>query len=195
MSSVSGKQRNDWSEQEDTTLAEIVLNHLRIGSTQLKAFEEASQRLITRSVAACGFRWNSTIRKKIKDQIENARKLNKANVNDKPVTLNGLSTSGDTDTKSVNKTEKRADKVTNLDIMEQLLAPDRVKELAEYMQALSANISLFQRMRGSLEEKDREINNLKETIEGMQIKSQRLEYLEEKWREFSTFAERVRLNG
>ncbi|WP_240375157.1 RsfA family transcriptional regulator [Bacillus piscicola] len=69
-----GISRQDaWSDDDDITLAEIVLRHVREGSTQLAAFEEASQKL-SRTAAACGFRWNACIRKKYEAAIELARK-------------------------------------------------------------------------------------------------------------------------
>lgn len=60
---MSEKLRKDhWSEEEDKTLAELVLTFIREGKTQIKAFEEASNTL-GRTKQACGFRWNKTLRK------------------------------------------------------------------------------------------------------------------------------------
>lgn len=44
------------------------MRHIREGSTQLAAFEEVGQR-IARTAAACGFRWNSCVRKRYDDAI------------------------------------------------------------------------------------------------------------------------------
>jgi prespore-specific regulator len=53
-------------------LAEVTLRHIREGSTQLAAFEEVGEK-IGRTSAACGFRWNSFVRKKYETAIQNAK--------------------------------------------------------------------------------------------------------------------------
>src|SRR5690625_1502385 len=71
------KLRQDgWSKDDDILLAEIVLSHIRNGKTQLDAFKLAGEKL-SRTPAACGFRWNATIRQQYEDAIylaKNARK-------------------------------------------------------------------------------------------------------------------------
>ncbi|NGQ93694.1 RsfA family transcriptional regulator [Brevibacillus sp. SYP-B805] len=56
-------RQDAWTEDDDLVLAEVTLRHIREGGTQLAAFEEVGQRL-GRTAAACGFRWNSTVRKR-----------------------------------------------------------------------------------------------------------------------------------
>lgn len=73
---MSGQRQDAWTAEEDLVLAEIVLNHIRQGSTQLAAFDEVGQKL-SRTSAACGFRWNSTIRKKYEKAIALAKKERK----------------------------------------------------------------------------------------------------------------------
>lgn len=73
---ATGRQ-DAWTMDEDRLLAEIVLEHIRAGSTQLKAFEEVGGKL-ARTAAACGFRWNSFVRKKYKNEIAQAKKERKA---------------------------------------------------------------------------------------------------------------------
>ncbi len=65
-------RQDAWSEDEDLLLAEVVLRHVREGSTQLAAFEEIGIKL-NRTAAACGFRWNSLIRKKYEAAIQIAK--------------------------------------------------------------------------------------------------------------------------
>ncbi|SIT02771.1 RsfA family transcriptional regulator [Alicyclobacillus vulcanalis] len=74
MASVEkGPVRSDaWTPEDDERLAQLVLRHIRTGSTQLKAFEEAAQQL-GRTAAACGYRWNGVIRKRYQDEIEAAK--------------------------------------------------------------------------------------------------------------------------
>lgn len=57
------KVRQDaWLKENDELLAEAVLRHVKEGSTQLNAFEEAGDAL-NRTAAACGFRWNAVVRR------------------------------------------------------------------------------------------------------------------------------------
>ena len=65
-------RQDAWSEDEDLLLAEVVLRHIREGGTQLAAFEEIGIKL-NRTAAACGFRWNSLIRKKYEAAIQIAK--------------------------------------------------------------------------------------------------------------------------
>lgn len=69
-------RQDAWSNDEDLLLAEIVLRYIREGGTQLQAFEEVGKRL-SRTAAACGFRWNSYVRKQYKSGIELAKKQRK----------------------------------------------------------------------------------------------------------------------
>lgn len=69
-------RQDAWNSDEDLILAEVVLRHIREGSTQLAAFEEVGRQL-SRTSAACGFRWNSAIRKKYEAAIELAKKQRK----------------------------------------------------------------------------------------------------------------------
>lgn len=75
---MTAARQDAWSDQEDIVLANIVLSHIRDGSTQLKAFEEAGTTL-NRTSAACGFRWNSNVRKKYTTEIDLAKEQKKKN--------------------------------------------------------------------------------------------------------------------
>ncbi|MFT4416111.1 sporulation-specific transcriptional regulator GerR [Fredinandcohnia humi] len=69
-------RQDAWTQDEDLLLAEVVLRHIREGGTQLGAFEEVG-RTLSRTAAACGFRWNSYVRKQYKSGIELAKKQRK----------------------------------------------------------------------------------------------------------------------
>lgn len=73
---MSSTRQDAWSPDEDLLLAEVVLKNIREGGTQLLAFEEVGKRL-SRTAAACGFRWNSYVRKQYKAGIELAKKQRK----------------------------------------------------------------------------------------------------------------------
>ncbi|MFC4778481.1 RsfA family transcriptional regulator [Paenibacillus sp. GCM10023252] len=65
---MTAVRQDAWSPDDDLILAEVTLRHIRDGSTQLAAFEEVGER-IGRTSAACGFRWNSCVRKRYEDAI------------------------------------------------------------------------------------------------------------------------------
>lgn len=59
------KERKDtWTKEHDELLVKLVMDHLKNGSTQTKAFKEAAETL-NRTTAACGYRWNASLRKKL----------------------------------------------------------------------------------------------------------------------------------
>ncbi|WP_449539908.1 sporulation-specific transcriptional regulator GerR [Ferdinandcohnia sp. Marseille-Q9671] len=73
---MTSTRQDAWTQDEDLLLAEVVLRHIREGGTQLGAFEEVG-RALSRTAAACGFRWNSYVRKQYKSGIELAKKQRK----------------------------------------------------------------------------------------------------------------------
>ncbi|RHW36514.1 RsfA family transcriptional regulator [Neobacillus notoginsengisoli] len=73
---MSSTRQDAWTADEDLLLAEVILRHIREGGTQLQAFEEVGRQL-SRTSAACGFRWNSHVRKQYKSGIEHAKKQRK----------------------------------------------------------------------------------------------------------------------
>ncbi|QQK76738.1 RsfA family transcriptional regulator [Salicibibacter cibarius] len=73
---MTALRQDAWSEEEDLMLAEIVLKNIREGRTQLQAFEEVGKKL-ERTSAACGFRWNATIRKKYDEAVKIAKQQKK----------------------------------------------------------------------------------------------------------------------
>ncbi|SEN08146.1 RsfA family transcriptional regulator [Lihuaxuella thermophila] len=66
------KRQDAWTPEDDMVLAEVTLRHIRDGGTQLSAFEEVAEKL-GRTPAACGFRWNSSVRKKYEAAIQIAK--------------------------------------------------------------------------------------------------------------------------
>lgn len=69
---MTAVRQDAWSPDDDLILAEVTLRHIREGGTQLKAFEEVGER-IGRTAAACGFRWNSCVRKRYEEAIRLAK--------------------------------------------------------------------------------------------------------------------------
>jgi len=69
---MSLRRQDAWSQEDDDILATIIIQHIKNGGTQISAFEKAAVKL-ERTPAACGFRWNSTVRKKYAAQVKEAR--------------------------------------------------------------------------------------------------------------------------
>ena len=65
-------RQDAWTAEDDKRLADIILRHIREGSTQLAAFEEAAEAL-GRTSAACGYRWNACVRKQFVEAIDVAK--------------------------------------------------------------------------------------------------------------------------
>lgn len=66
------KRQDAWTPDDDLVLAEVTLRQIRDGGTQLNAFEEVAEKL-GRTPAACGFRWNSLVRKEYEAAIQIAK--------------------------------------------------------------------------------------------------------------------------
>lgn len=69
-------RQDAWSNDEDVILADTVLRYIREGKTQLEAFKDVANQL-SRTSAACGFRWNATIRKNYQDVVNAAKEERK----------------------------------------------------------------------------------------------------------------------
>lgn len=156
------KSRQDaWTKDEDIMLAEIVLRYIRNGKTQLEAFKQAGVAL-SRTSAACGFRWNATIRKKHLDDIDVAKKSRKQSL--KTVAFNNVEQQ--TIESAISMLEKMKENVThhqqNADLLKQqdLIVQlqeenERLKlEMARYREAWSEMKHLWE----WIETKNEEVN-------------------------------------
>ncbi|GGB45066.1 RsfA family transcriptional regulator [Virgibacillus dakarensis] len=73
---MEATRQDAWTKDEDVILAETVIRYIREGQTQLEAFKDVAAQL-SRTSAACGFRWNATIRKNYQDAIQRAKEERK----------------------------------------------------------------------------------------------------------------------
>ena len=73
-------RQDSWTNDNDLLLASTVLQNIRNGGTQLAAFKEVTKRL-NRTPAACGFRWNSYVRKQYQGEIQRAKQDRKVGKN------------------------------------------------------------------------------------------------------------------
>nr|NNM90894.1 RsfA family transcriptional regulator [Bacilli bacterium] len=71
-----------WTPEDDVKLAELVLRHIREGSTQLIAFEEAAS-LLGRTAAACGYRWNGVVRRHYDHAVKEAKQIRRTALEDR----------------------------------------------------------------------------------------------------------------
>lgn len=69
-------RQSAWTKEEDQILANTVLQYIQEGKTQLDAFAKVAAKL-SRTKAACGFRWNATLRKQYVQEIEQAKSFRK----------------------------------------------------------------------------------------------------------------------
>lgn len=76
-------RQDSWTNDNDLLLATIVLQNIRNGGTQLATFKEAAKPL-ARTPAACGFRWNSYLRKQYEEEIQQAKQNRKVENNISP---------------------------------------------------------------------------------------------------------------
>lgn len=70
---VEKRRKDQWTPKDDERLAEIVIQYVQNGKTQLEAFEQAAQ-VLGRTKQACGFRWNKTLRMQYSHILENVKK-------------------------------------------------------------------------------------------------------------------------
>ncbi|MCP1185033.1 RsfA family transcriptional regulator [Paenibacillus sp. 1781tsa1] len=66
------ERKDNWTKEEDLLLSTIILTKISKGETQLSGFTDVGLKL-NRTAAACGFRWNSTIRHIYKKEILKAK--------------------------------------------------------------------------------------------------------------------------
>ncbi|SEN63862.1 transcription factor, RsfA family [Amphibacillus marinus] len=73
---MSVNRQDAWTQEEDQLLAGTVIDYIKSGRTQLESFKEVARKL-NRTPAACGFRWNATIRKHHNEAIQTAKQSRK----------------------------------------------------------------------------------------------------------------------
>ncbi|MED2869447.1 RsfA family transcriptional regulator [Bacillus thuringiensis] len=76
-------RQDSWTNDNDLLLASTVLQNICNGGTQLAAFKEVAK-LLNRTPAACGFRWNSYVRKQYQEEIQQAKQNRKGGNNISP---------------------------------------------------------------------------------------------------------------
>ncbi|TJY41325.1 hypothetical protein E5161_12935 [Cohnella pontilimi] len=79
------KRKDAWSAEDESLLAQTVLEFVKGGKPQLQAFQSAAKKL-NRTSGACSFRWNAVIRAHYESELKEAKleaKNNKASTDKK----------------------------------------------------------------------------------------------------------------
>ncbi|KYC75117.1 sporulation-specific transcriptional regulator GerR [Bacillus licheniformis] len=168
-------RQDAWTQDEDILLAEVVLRHIREGGTQLSAFEEVGKAL-SRTAAACGFRWNSFVRKQYQSGIELAKKQRKELR--KKIGIHSANLPGSVKMVS----ESKAENLTLDDVIEYL---EKLKEAPVQKDFIDEKKKLAE-----------EINELKQEVEKLRSENQslkkKLELTEEDYKALIEIMERAR---
>jgi prespore-specific regulator len=165
---MSITRQDAWTQDEDLLLAEVVLRHIREGGTQLQAFEEVGKRL-SRTAAACGFRWNSSIRKQYKSGIEVAKKQRKAVKKSPDGEIENIGNAVESTFEHKDKVENKSSQVVKTDSTE-FNFEDIISYLNKlYIRAIESadyqeNLSLYEEKVKSLEQQLEHIYNEKNRL-------------------------------
>ncbi|RID87685.1 RsfA family transcriptional regulator [Peribacillus asahii] len=182
---MSIARQDAWSQDEDLLLAEVVLRYIREGSTQLRAFEEVGKQL-SRTPAACGFRWNSFVRKQYKSGIELAKKQRKENKGQRDVQL---------EEKLERKVENMHECTQQVECVEENKVSDSVsfQEIVSYLKKMDETARLYEQEKQQRAEElgdlQRENQQLREEIKVLQSQ---LVVVEEDYRALLHIMERAR---
>lgn len=154
---MSAIRQDAWSPDDDLILAEVTLRHIRDGGTQLKAFEEVGER-IGRTAAACGFRWNSCVRKKYEAAIQIAKAQRQKR--NKKMTLVPAGAGG---------AEGEEGAAVKSDVVEDAISIDRVIRFLRQWK------STYQEMSRQIRGLEKELKEKQEELEGLRKENERLQ--------------------
>ncbi|QWH64132.1 RsfA family transcriptional regulator (plasmid) [Bacillus mycoides] len=144
-------RQDSWTNDNDLLLATIVLQNIRNGGTQLAAFKEVAKQL-TRTPAACGFRWNSYVRKQYEEEIKQAKQNRKSGNNKSPIQQ----------TKETNSLSMTLDDI--IIFLQNYKAVSEVNDLQQQIEYLTAeNKSLLQQLTTYEEEFRMLLNHIDKT--------------------------------
>lgn len=172
-------RQDAWTQDEDLLLAEIVLRHIREGATQLAAFEEVGRRL-SRTAAACGFRWNSHVRKQYKTGIELAKKQRKE--------LRTLPQEQETENQILNKVNEEQEKPS-------ASSKNTIKELISFLQQYEEAPSIQElqkenkRLKDKVQQLEATVISLEQEKEGL---TKNLQVMEEDYHALIEIMDRAR---
>lgn len=153
---MTATRQDAWTADDDLILAEVTLRHIREGGTQLAAFEEVGER-IGRTAAACGFRWNSAVRKKYEAAIQIAKAQRQKRKQKKVTTLEPRTVT--TEWKIDEKVEAGSTEVLSLDAV--------IRFLRQYKNEHGDWAKKVKQLEARVEELQEENEKLRKENEGM----------------------------
>lgn len=150
---MTAVRQDAWSPDDDLILAEVTLRHIRDGSTQLAAFEEVGER-IGRTSAACGFRWNSCVRKRYEEAIQLAKQQRqKRNYMKKSAAVPTVSAAQLETEERIFRSEAGDEEVLSMDAI--------IRFLRQWRNAYQDAVRQVKALEKELKEKDEEIFDLR----------------------------------
>ena len=154
-------RQDAWSTEDDVILAEVTLRYIREGGTQLGAFEEVGEK-IGRTAAACGFRWNSCVRKKYEKAIKNAKsQRQKRNFFKKQVPTMSFQVS----TSDFSNHDERG---------------DRFDDMTEMALSIEAVIQFLKQWENKVQEHNRQLNMLEKQLRDKELELQQIRDMNER---------------
>ena len=165
---MSLTRQDAWTQDEDLLLAEVVLRHIREGGTQLQAFEEVGRKL-SRTAAACGFRWNSSIRKQYKSGIEVAKKQRKAIKKNPDGEIDPIGNTVESKFEHEEKIEKESSHAVKTDTTEFIF-----KDIISYLNKLYIRAIESSDYQENLMQYEEKIRSLEQQLENIYMEKNRL---------------------
>ena len=165
---MSLTRQDAWTQDEDLLLAEVVLRHIREGGTQLQAFEEVGKKL-SRTAAACGFRWNSSIRKQYKSGIEVAKKQRKAVKKNPDGEIEIIGNTVESKFEHKEKIEKEPSRIVKADTTEFIF-----KDIISYLNKLYVRAIESSDYQENLMQYEEKIRSLEQQLENIYMEKNRL---------------------
>jgi prespore-specific regulator len=165
---MSLTRQDAWTQDEDLLLAEVVLRHIREGGTQLQAFEEVGKKL-SRTAAACGFRWNSSIRKQYKSGIEVAKKQRKAVKRNPDGEIENTGNTVESKFEHKEKIEKESSRIVKADSTEFIF-----KDIISYLNELYVRAIESSDYQENLMQYEEKIRSLEQQLENIYMEKNRL---------------------
>jgi prespore-specific regulator len=165
---MSLTRQDAWTQDEDLLLAEVVLRHIREGGTQLQAFEEVGRKL-SRTAAACGFRWNSSIRKQYKSGIEVAKKQRKAIKKSPDGEIDPIGNAVESKFEHEEKIEKESSHIVKTDTTEFIF-----KDIISYLNKLYIRAIESSDYQENLMQYEEKIRSLEQQLENIYMEKNRL---------------------
>lgn len=177
-------RKDSWTPDDDLILAEVCLRYIREGSTQLLAFDEASEKL-ERTPSACAFRWNNVLRKNYEQAIKIAKsirlelKKKKIKNNKKEEESHNVLSVTESSIKENLISSQKAEKKTTLSLDDAIAFLLDLKNQPRVPESLTEELESMEKEKNKLLNKNQELQNenqkLKLKIEKMEAQLEQVQ--------------------